>query len=273
MFCMAWPIEFGQMQRTVTRPLAPILAFCLNMIGIPLLTWPWVAWTGMELGSGMVVAAAAPSTLATAAVLTRRAGGEDSIPLLVTIMTNGSCFLVMPFWIYWQSGRTVEKELLISTVNSLLCFVVVPILAGQLLRLKPSTAAWATNRKAMLGGVALVCILIMVMIGSISMGLRMREQEQPIGWWPFWLVGCLMGGIHLVIFWGAILIGRGLGLTRPAWIAVGFAASQKTLMVGLSVAISLGVSIVPIILYHSIQLVVDTLFADYFRNSRQDQRE
>jgi sodium/bile acid cotransporter 7 len=271
MFCMAWPIEFGQLQRTVTLPLAPLLAFALNVIGIPLVTWPWVVWLGGELGPGMMVAAAAPSTLATAAVLTRRAGGDDSIPLLVTILTNGSCFVVMPLWIYWQSGRLVETDLLLSTVMNLLFFVVIPILLGQLLRVSHTLAAWATQRKVPLGVVALICILIMVMIGSISMGIRMAEQAQPIGWWPFLWVGCLMGGIHLAMFWGGIAIARGLRLARPVWIAVGFAASQKTLMVGLSVAISLEVSIVPIILYHSIQLIIDTLIADYLRNRLPDQ--
>jgi solute carrier family 10 (sodium/bile acid cotransporter), member 7 len=268
MFCMAWPIEFGQMQRTVTRPLAPLLAFFLNVFGIPLMAWPFVVWLGGELGPGMMIAAATPSTLATATVLSRRAGGDDSIPMLVTILTNGTCFLVMPLWIYCQSGRSVEIELLNATVINLLFFVVIPIVVAQLLRMNRNSAAWATRNKSGLGVVALIGILFMVTIGSISMGLRMNEQGQRLGWWAFLLVGFLMGGIHLAMFWGSIAIARALGLARPAWIAVGFASSQKTLMVGLSVAISLGVSIVPIILYHSIQLIVDTLFADYLKNHR-----
>ena len=46
-----------------------------------------------------------------------------------------------------------------------------------------------------------------------------------------------------------------------------FAGSQKTLMVGLSVATELQVSIVPIVIFHSAQLIFDTFVADRFAKS------
>ena len=47
--------------------------------------------------------------------------------------------------------------------------------------------------------------------------------------------------------------------------AVAFAGSQKTLMVGLLMAISLQVSILPMVAYHISQLFIDTLIAERFR--------
>jgi sodium/bile acid cotransporter 7 len=265
MFAMAWPVEFGQIRKSVSKPLSPLLASVLNVIAIPIIVWPLALWVGGEMGMGMLIAAAAPSTLASAAVWTRRAGGDDSVPMIVTIITNGTCFLVMPFWIYIQSGQSVEAEILTRTVLNLLFFVVLPIVVAQVLRLNRRSAAWATQNKLTLSVVAMIGILTMVLIGAVSMGLRMQEQTVPTSWSLLILVAVLMGTVHIAVFWGGMWLARLLGRQRPQQIAVGFAASQKTLMTGLSVCISLGVSIVPIVLYHSIQLIVDTAFADHLR--------
>ncbi|MDP7304159.1 MAG: bile acid:sodium symporter, partial [Pirellulaceae bacterium] len=52
-------------------------------------------------------------------------------------------------------------------------------------------------------------------------------------------------------------------------IAVAFASSQKTLMVGLLMAMSLQVSILPMVTYHVMQLLIDTLIADRFRRQAE----
>ena len=49
----------------------------------------------------------------------------------------------------------------------------------------------------------------------------------------------------------------------PDSIAVAFAGSQKTLMVGAYVALAVGpLAILPMVAYHAVQLFVDTLIAD-----------
>lgn len=52
-----------------------------------------------------------------------------------------------------------------------------------------------------------------------------------------------------------------LGLRRPQQTAVAIAGSQKTLMVGLQLAIDCSVSTVPMVAYHLSQLLIDTVFA------------
>ncbi len=56
-----------------------------------------------------------------------------------------------------------------------------------------------------------------------------------------------------------------VGVPRDQQIAVGFSGSQKTLMVGLSAAISMGLNIIPIVAYHAMQLLVDTVIADQLK--------
>ena len=48
-------------------------------------------------------------------------------------------------------------------------------------------------------------------------------------------------------------------------IAIGLSGSQKTLMVGLQIAIDCGVSVIPMITYHLGQLLIDTIVADRWR--------
>ena len=88
-----------------------MLACGLNLVLIPLLIWPLAALAGVELGPGMIVAAATPSTLASAAVLYYgELEGTTVSAILATILTNASCFLVMPFWIFVQTGNEVESR-------------------------------------------------------------------------------------------------------------------------------------------------------------------
>ena len=53
--------------------------------------------------------------------------------------------------------------------------------------------------------------------------------------------------------------------------AVGFAGSQKTLMVGLTLAIEYfpQAPILPVVAYHVCQLLVDTLVADWLKARRE----
>ncbi len=70
-------------------------------------------------------------------------------------------------------------------------------------------------------------------------------------------------GLHL----GILVMGMGslVGFSRGDRIAVGIAGSQKTLMVGLQVGIELEMSILPIVVFHIGQLLLDTIIADQLR--------
>ena len=277
MFLMAWPLSFGRLKRTFSRPAAPILACVLNLILIPLLIWPMAALAGTELGPGMIVAAATPSTLASAAVMTRRAGGNDTVSIMVTIFTNSTCFLVIPFWIMVQTGNQVETSKLVGTIYKLFVFVVLPIAVAQFGRNHSPSAAWATRRKPLLSFLALLGILAMVFIGAIKTGLRLNgssDFEMRLN--ELLIAASVLLTVHVFVFWFGIWIsgriGYRLGIIREDQIAIGFSGSQKTLMIGLATSVDLGVSIIPIVLYHAMQLIVDSIFAEHIRE-RQMKRK
>lgn len=268
MFLMAWPLEFGRLKRAASRPLAPLLSCGLNLGLIPILIWPLASLAGTELGPGMIIAAATPSTLASAAVFTRRAGGDDSVSIMVTILTNASCFLVMPFWVLVQTGEAVEPTQLTDTIYKLFFFVVLPIGLAQLARLNSSSARWATRKKPRLSVLALTGILAMVFLGAVKMGLRFSaSSENEMNLVNLFTMAAILLGVHTFVFWFGIWISARLGISRQEGIAIGFSGSQKTLMIGLTTAINLGMNIVPIIVYHAMQLIVDAVFAERIRNN------
>ena len=107
----------------------------------------------------------------------------------------------------------------------------------------------------------------MVFWGAISSAISPIEGEGKVteGIGLFLLVIFCSVLIHCAALGLGIFSARRLGMPKEHQIAVGFAGSQKTLMVGLQIAIDCGVSVLPMILYHLSQLLIDTLVADRWR--------
>ena len=75
------------------------------------------------------------------------------------------------------------------------------------------------------------------------------------------------GGLGIWILGG----GADWRLPRADQIGVAFAGSQKTLMVGLAIAIEFGgLAVLPMVAYHVEQLLIDTVLADRLRQMRAD---
>ena len=283
LFVMALPIQASAMWRTIRNPGPPLLAVAVTFGLLPLLAWSVSPLLSDQLAAGLLVAATTPCTLASAAVWTRRAGGNDAVAIMVTVVTNAICFIVTPLWLSLMIGEHVEIDVL-SMTKKLGLLVVLPMAAAQLIRVAPpvgkravgkwAVGKWATAAKSQLSVLALCGVLCMVFLGAIRTGIRFAEgnaQTQPRA--ELLLMVALVLAIHLSMF------AAGLGLAflcrfrREDRIAVGFAGSQKTLMVGLQVAMDAQVSILPMVTYHVGQLIVDTLIADRMRRSSSGDAE
>jgi sodium/bile acid cotransporter 7 len=203
--------------------------------------------------------------LASASVWTRRAGGNDAVSLIVTVVTNLSCFVVTPFWLWLTTGnRITSEELSFADLGrSLAMLVVLPMVVAQVIRLLPRVAQWSSRQKIALNTLAQCGVLFMVFLGSIQMGFTISQQGD--GSWGIAVATTVLAvtAIHVGGFFAGWQLAKLFRLTREDRIAVGFAGSQKTLMVGLRVSMELGVSILPMVAYHISQLIADTILADY----------
>lgn len=271
MFLMAIPMRFGQLTSAVRRFDATGLALLLNMAAAPLLAWGVSGMLLEPFAIGLVIAASVPCTLASAAVWTRRGGGNDAIALVVTLVTNLACFAVLPFWIWLLLGRIVNVTGGGggSLALQLFLLVVLPIIAAQLLRTIPAVAEAADRRKLELSIAAQIGLLVMVFVGAVSAGntlATLQASTSSIGLSDG--IGMILAvlAIHLLLFAGGWWGGALLGQPQADRLAVAIAGSQKTLMVGLYIALTIdGLVVLPMVAYHVIQLFADTVLVDRLR--------
>ena len=270
LFWMAVSLSLKSLSSGIRRPRGTLLAVFMNYGVLPLILWTVTCLIQNPefdgLRGGLLVVAVTPCTLVSAAVWTRRAGGNDSIAIMVTLITNLLCFVIAPLWLLLFFGTNVELKISFSEMMLKLgLLVVLPMVLAQLTRLHRRWADWATDNKSKLGIAAQCGILTMVFLGSIKVGPEMVGENAGHGITLIGIALAVVLFVHIVVFWLGIAIGRWLKISREDALAVGFAGSQKTLMIGLLICLDLGVLVIPIVLYHASQLIVDTLFADYLK--------
>jgi len=281
MFLTALPMAFRQLTTAAKQVRSVGLALLLSIVIAPLLAWCAGKLLPEALAVGLLVAATVPCTLASAAVWTRRGGGNDAIALLVTLVTNLACFAVMPWWLWFFLRQTVDDIDAGELSVRLLWLVVVPIVAAQFVRLNPSVANAASRWKPQLSIAAQLGVLAMVLSGAISAGETLAstnsDELAPLQW-ALLLMAVL--AVHLLLFGVGWWLSRAWGATRGDRLAVAISGSQKTLMIGLDVALGLGAMgpegtglgglvILPMVAYHVAQLVVDTVLVDWLRSSAE----
>ncbi len=265
MLMMSAPMPMELVRKCLMRPWPALLASLLNMGFLPLLAFGLSLMLPSELAGGLIVAAAIPSTQASAAVLARRAGGDDSVAILGTLITNLSCAIITPAWLILLLGRTTKIDP-VNLASNLLLLVVAPIVIAQALRLSNSFAQVADRNKATLSSLCQVGILMMVLLGAIQMGSKIAlSPAASTNFANVLTVVVLASSAHLLTLIVGWYCAAWTGIQRPQQIAVAFSGSQKTLMIGLKLAIDCGVSILPMVIYHVSQLVVDSMIAERWR--------
>ena len=266
LFLTSLPLETKSIKQSLRHPAAAVLAVIINYGVLPAVAVGIAQFMSRDWATGFVVAAAAPCTVASAAVWTRRAGGNDVIAVMTTVVTNGLCFVITPFWLSLTDGVQNVSISPLAMTRKLAVLVFLPMLLGQVLRSNSRVAIWSSSNKRMLGTLAQSGLLAIVFVGAVHCGLHL----QGVDWSG---AGFLMGfaamlfaaaALHTLMLVLGQVAGKAIGLRRPDWIAVGFAGSQKTLMIGLQIALMVGggLTILPMVSYHMLQLLIDTVVAD-----------
>jgi sodium/bile acid cotransporter 7 len=218
-----------------------------------------------SLFGGLFVTAIVPSTLASASVWTRKAGGDDSITMMTTVVTNLACVIVVPVGIWLVLSQQAEIDA-VEQVKKLGWLVVFPLVLAQLMR-RMGVGGWADRNRQRLSLGGQLGILVMVVFGSVASAASTTGKDGgvEVAWVSSLAVILAVMVVHCLALYLGILTARAGNCDRSGQIAVGIGGSQKTLMVGLQIAIDCGVSVVPMIAYHLSQLVIDTIVADRWK--------
>ncbi len=262
---MSITLATDDVKQAIKAPGPAVWACIVNLALMPLFAWPLsLLQTTDDFRLGLLIAASVPSTMATASVWTRNAGGNDAVSLLVTAATSGLCWLVTPFWLRTLGGNVVNLDMQ-GLVVILLISALVPIIVGQILRQWSAIRTWVDARKRGIGMTAQCCILTIVAWASFQGGPQFTQGSE-VGALAFLVVGACCIALHLAGMAIAVAGCRWAGFSRRDTIAVAFAGSQKTLPIGilLAEAIGLPLALFPMLIYHAAQLFIDTSIAARF---------
>ena len=270
-WAMGVTLRAETIRRSFANPLPAVLGIGINLAVVPLLALPACWWLPESVYGGLFVAAMVPCTLAGASVWTRKAGGDESVAMMTTVVTNLACVVVVPCGIWLVLSEQVQIDA-VSQIQKLGLLVVAPLVLAQLMR-RMGCQRWADRHQARLSVLAQIGILVMVVLGAAASGVATVDSSPTSGLPAWWAGFCLLMtvlGIHLLALAFGVYAARSVGLGRSHQIAVGISGSQKTLMVGLQIAIDCGVSVVPMLIYHVGQLTLDTLIAQWWKGDEND---
>lgn len=273
LFLMSVTLDSGQLLASLRRPLPVFWACLVNALILPLIAWPITfGQLTNDFRVGLAVSASVPSTMAAASVWTRRAGGNDAVSLLTTLLTNGLCFAYTPLLVAWLAAQSVEMDVA-AMAWRLFKTALVPAAVGQLVR--AAVIGWfpIDRIKTLLGVLAQLGILVIVFGASLNSGPRLFGLGGAEGVAVVvMLVSCVV--LHLAAAAIAYFGGKRFGFPLADAKACLFAGSQKTLPIGLLIATDptmlgdAGVPLAafPILAYHMLQLFGDTLIADRLKS-------
>lgn len=276
LFLMAVTLDSRKLAESLRAPGPVIWATVVNFGLLPLMALAVMRVQQTDdFAIGLLIAASVPCTMATASVWTRKAGGNDAVSLLVTIITNGFCFAVTPLWLAWGSSVDVTLDTT-AMIWRLVITALLPIAIGQLSRLVPIVSRTATRWKTLIGVTAQLGVLLLVFVASVKAGRHWGESEAGLSLPAVAIVWISCIVLHIVALWISLVGAKSLGFTRENQKAVAFAASQKTLPIGILIAGdptmfgSAGVpfAVFPILMYHASQLFIDTAIADRMRDEK-----
>ncbi|OPA88647.1 bile acid:sodium symporter [Pseudomonas fluorescens] len=243
---------------SLTFVLFPLLGLALKPVLSPLI--------GKDLYMGMLYLCALPATVQSAIAFTSLARGNipaaicsaaaSSLfgifltPLLVTLLLN----------VHGEGSSTVDAILKISVQ------LLLPFIAGQIAR--RWIGAWVGRNKAWLKFVDQGSILLVV-YGAFSEAVNEGIWHQI----PLWELGglvvacCVLLALVLVV---SALLGKAFGFSQEDRITILFCGSKKSLATGVPMAqvlfagASMGVLILPLMLFHQIQLMVCAALAQRY---------
>ncbi len=209
------------------------------------------------LWSGVLFVCVLPSTVQSSVALTSIARGNVAAAVCSAAGSNLAGLFLSPVLFGLLSGAH-EGAVSLAGIRQVVLQLVVPFAAGQLVR--PWIGQWAERNKSILSVTDRGSILLIVYAAFSASVVQGLWQQIPVATLAtLTLIDAVLLGSALIIMIGG---SRALRLDRADESAIVFCGSQKSVVSGLPIASALiagpalGLFVLPIMMYHSMQLLV-----------------
>lgn len=240
------------------------LAFpLLGLLLQPLLS----RFLSVELSRGLLYLCAVPSTVQSSIAFTALARGNVPAALSSASASNLLGVFLTPAIVSLLLGAQGQGGLSLVAVSGVIVQILFPFLLGQALHSR--AGAWVRKHAFLAGLVDKGVILLVVYTAFSASVLEGLWSELPLAMLLALVLACLLLlGIGLVLL---RLAARRLGFELGDEAAIVFCGSQKSLVAGAPMARilfpeqSLGLLLLPLMLYHQVQLLAAAGIARRYR--------
>jgi sodium/bile acid cotransporter 7 len=213
-----------------------------------------------DLRLGFLFLCVLPSTIVMAVALATVAGGNVPAAVFNAVLSNVLGVFLTPAWSAWLMQATGEAQPLGSVLREISLLLLLPLAMGQVVR-RLGVEAWADAKRKTLTHISNTIILIIVYAAFCNS--VQSNFWSAHGWGT--LVAAVIGvmGLLALALLGTALLGRLVGFAPAERIVLMFSGAQKSLATGVPLAKvifashpGLGLILLPIMVYHPLQLFV-----------------
>ena len=265
-------LSFGAMREGALNWRLHVLVQSCTFLLFPLLGLALNASLGgsvsPELKLGLVFLCALPSTVSSSVAMTAAARGNVAGAVFNATLSSLIGIFLTPLWVAFVMETTGQTVPLGPVILDLLRWLVLPLAVGQALH--PWLGGLAKRHKA---GISLVdrgTILLLVYTSFCDSFQKGIWSGRGAG--QLWLVLAIAVALFTLAMGVMSLAARALHFTREDRIAAMFCGSKKTLASGVPMAKlifgahpGLGLILLPIMIYHPLQLVICGVLAARWR--------
>jgi len=235
--------------------------FGLGLTALPFVTGP--------LAAGLLFLTLLPSTVQSSIAFTAIARGNVAAAVCSASFSNLLGILVTPALVALLMNTSGSGGISIESIEAIVLQLLVPFVAGHLLR--PWIGAWVTRNKSLLTVVDRGSILLVVYSAFGAAVVEGLWTKLSLG--DLILIGLLCAALLAFVLGLTFAVARLMKLPREDAIVLQFCGSKKSLASGVPMAgvlfppAQVGVILLPVMLFHQLQLIACALIARRYAES------
>lgn len=220
-----------------------------------------------SIGAGILYLTLLPSTVQSSIAFTSMAGGNVPAAICSASASNILGIFITPLLVGLFMHVDGQAGVSFGAIRSIVMQLLVPFLAGHFLR--PWIGGFVARHKQVIGYTDRGSILLVVYAAFSAAIVEGLWQKIDLG--DLAVIFVASAVILALVLTASSLAGRALGFSRPDIITLVFCGSKKSLVSGVPMAgvlfpaAQVGAMILPLMIFHQIQLIVCTWLAARYR--------